>query len=87
MCSMEKGTQMSTNCMQYLEELGALLEEYFEEEVYTSALVADDRPENIILRGSLYELFFAVKYDPKVPVEVLAYDIIQKIEKERERAD
>ena len=84
MYSTEKGTQMSTNHTQYLEELGALLEEHFEEDVYTSTLVADGKT---YLRGSLDDLFFAAQYNPKLPVKVLADSIIKKIERKRKRAD
>lgn len=82
MYSTEKGTQMSTNPTKYLEELGALLEEHFDEEVYTSTLVAEGKT---YLRGSLDDLFFATQYDPKLPVKVLADNIIKKIERERKR--
>lgn len=73
---------MSTNPTKYLEELGALLEEHFDEEVYTSTLVAEGKT---YLRGSLDDLFFAAQYDPKLPVKVLADNIIKKIERERKR--
>jgi len=73
---------MSTNPTKYLEELGALLEEHFDEDVYTSTLIEDGKT---LLRGSLDDLFFATQYDPKVPVKVLADNIIKKIERERER--
>ena len=73
---------MSTNPTKHLEELGALLEEHFDEEVYTNTLVAEGKT---YLRGSLDDLFFAAQYDPKVPVKVLADNIIKKIERERER--
>ncbi len=68
---------MGEEAFDYLLHLQVLLEDAFDEDVYTSLGVSKDGV--ILLRGSVAENFFAAQYDPTCPVEKLAEKIINRV--------